>query len=61
MHEGNKKFVQNFGWNIAREETTWGDLGIDKRILLKGILEKNVVKMLTGTQDIGQLWAFSSL
>jgi hypothetical protein len=48
MHGRDDKCIQDFSCKTWREETTWGDLSVDGRIILKWILKNQSVRMWTG-------------
>jgi hypothetical protein len=60
-----KKWIQNFGQKTQREETTWNNLGIQGRKILKWIFLREIgwegVGWMHLAQDRDKLWALVNM
>jgi hypothetical protein len=45
---GYGKYIQNFTGKIEKKKDSLGDLGVERRMMLKGNLKKRGIRVLTG-------------
>jgi hypothetical protein len=55
-HVEDEKCIQNFSRKTLGEEANWGGIGLDGRIILKCILEKQGVRVWVKTVSSGGLF-----